>query len=151
MSYTHPELLATLDDRVRQVVVNWPQLVVGALEQQIDLTSFRLGTKPEAGKQLTRVFQYNDLDAGNHQAHVTAMMMKRTYAIVGANPIDHDRKYPRVTIESPLEAHVELSPATRDVAAAIKRWWGTALDGTGAGSEVMAAGRGRFRPELGPV
>lgn len=130
LSYMHPELLATLDDRVRQVVVNWPRLVVDALEERIDLTSFRLGGKPEADKQLARVFQYNDLDAGYQQAHVTAMVMKRAYAIVGANPIERDRRYPRVTIESPLEVHVELEPATREVVAAIKRWWDTALDGT---------------------
>lgn len=35
-----------------------------------------------------------------------------------------------MTIESPLEVHVELDPATREVVAAIKRWWDTALDGT---------------------
>lgn len=83
LSYMHPELLATLDDRVRQVVVNWARLVVDALEERIDLTSFRLGGKPEADKQLARVFQYNDLDAGYQPAHVTAMVMKRAFAIVG--------------------------------------------------------------------
>jgi hypothetical protein len=25
LSYMHPELLATLDDRVRQLVINWPR------------------------------------------------------------------------------------------------------------------------------
>jgi hypothetical protein len=51
----HPELLATLDDRVCQVVVNWARLVVDALAERIDLTSFRLGGKPAADKQLARV------------------------------------------------------------------------------------------------
>jgi hypothetical protein len=117
LSYMRPELLAMLDDRVRQVVVNWARLVVDALEERIDLTSFRLGRKPEADKQLARVFQYNGLDASYQLAHITAMVTKRAYAIVGANPVETDRKYPRVTIESPLEMHAELDPATREVVA----------------------------------
>ena len=31
LSYMHPELLGILDERVRQVVINWPRLVVDAL------------------------------------------------------------------------------------------------------------------------
>jgi hypothetical protein len=46
LSYMHPELLDTLDDRVRQVVVNWPQLVVDALEERIDLTGSGWAASP---------------------------------------------------------------------------------------------------------
>jgi hypothetical protein len=130
LSYMHPELLETLDDRVRQVVVNWPRLVVDALEERIDLTGFRLGGRPEADAELGHIWQYNDLDQGYQQAHVTAMVMKRAYAIVGTNPDPSDRRYPLVTIESPQEVHVELDPATRRVVAGIKRWTDTGLDET---------------------
>ncbi|OXM53762.1 MULTISPECIES: phage portal protein [Amycolatopsis] len=129
LSYMHPELEATLDERVRQVVINWPRLVVDALEERIDLNGFRLGGKPDVDRELDHVAQYNDLDAGYQQAHVTAMVMKRAYAIVGTNPRRADAKYPLVTIESPLEVHVELDPATRRVIAAIKRWHDVAPDG----------------------
>jgi hypothetical protein len=122
LSYMHPELVDTLDERVRQVVINWPRLVVDALEERIDLQGFRLGGQPANDTELDHVAQYNDLDAGYQQAHVTAMVMKRAYAIVGSNPRAADAKYPLVTIESPLEVHVELDPATRRVVAAIKRW-----------------------------
>ncbi len=40
-SYVHPELVDTLDERVRQVVINWPRPVVDALEERIDLQGFR--------------------------------------------------------------------------------------------------------------
>ncbi|SFO82637.1 Phage portal protein, SPP1 Gp6-like [Amycolatopsis arida] len=129
LSYMHPELMDTLDERVRQVVINWPRLVVDALEERIDLQGFRLGGRPELDAELDHVAQYNDLDAGYQQAHVTAMVMKRAYAIVGTNPRVADERYPLVTIESPLEVHVELDPATRRVAAAIKRWHDLAPDG----------------------
>ncbi|MFE0021916.1 phage portal protein [Amycolatopsis sp. NPDC059021] len=122
LSYMHPELVDTLDERVRQVVINWPRLIVDALEERIDFQGVRLGGEPEADTELAHIAQYSDLDAGYQQAHVTAMVMKRAYAIVGANPKPADAKYPLVTIESPLEVHVELDPATRQVVAAIKRW-----------------------------
>ncbi|WP_395475233.1 phage portal protein [Saccharopolyspora spinosa] len=129
LSYMHPELVETLDERVRQVVINWPRLVVDALEERIDLQGFRLGGKLELDADLDHVAQYNDLDAGYQQAHVTAMVMKRAYAIVGSNPRVGDAQYPLVTIESPLEVHVELDPATRRVIAAIKRWHDQLPDG----------------------
>ncbi|WP_240521966.1 phage portal protein [Amycolatopsis vastitatis] len=129
LSYMHPELQATLDERVRQVVINWPRLVVDALEERIDLQGFRLGGQPANDTELDHVAQYNDLDAGYQQAHVTAMVMKRAYAIVGANPRPGEAKYPLVTIESPLEVHVELDPATKRVVAAIKRRHDLAPDG----------------------
>lgn len=129
LSYMHPELLDTLDDRVRQVVINWPRLVVDALEERIDLQGFRYGGKPDLDEDLDHIMKYNLLGEGYQQAHVTAMVMKRAYAIVGANPRPNDSQYPLVTIESPLECHVELDPATRHTIAGIKRWYEYTLDG----------------------
>ncbi|MGI8312739.1 phage portal protein [Saccharopolyspora hattusasensis] len=100
-----------------------------ALDERIDLQGFRLGGQPKLDLNLDHVAQYNDLNAGYQQAHVTAMVMKRAYAIVGANARPADTQYPLVTIESPLEVHVELDPATRRVIAAIKRWQGALPDG----------------------
>lgn len=37
LSYLHLELVDTLAERIRQVVINWPRLVVDALEERIDL------------------------------------------------------------------------------------------------------------------
>lgn len=130
LSYMHPELLTTLDDRVRQVVINWPRLVVDALEERIDLDGFRLGGKPTNDEQLGHIWQYNDLDAGYQQAHVTAMVCKRAYVIVGANPSTTDARFPIITVESPLEVHAELHPATRRVVAARKTWREQQLDDT---------------------
>lgn len=120
LSYMHPELVQLIGDRVRQLVLNWPRLVVDALEERIDLQGFRLGGQSEMDDDLRAIFQYNDLDAGYQMAHVTAMIMRRAYAIVGPNP--RDPKYPVVTVESPLATHVELDPQTNEVIAAVKRW-----------------------------
>lgn len=120
LSYMHPELLALIGDRVRQLVLNWPRLVVDALEERIDLQGFRLGGSGTVDRELKRIFQLNNLDAGYQQAHITAMAMRRAYTIVAPN-ID-DPAHPVVSVESPLHVHVELEPATRQVIAAVKRW-----------------------------
>jgi hypothetical protein len=86
LSYMHPELVDTLDERVHQVVINWPRLVVDALEGRIDLQGFRLGGQPANDTELDHVAQYNDLDAGYQQAHVTAMVMKRRTRSSAATP-----------------------------------------------------------------
>src|SRR5437667_12729753 len=50
LSYMHPELLRRLDDRVRQVVVNWPELVVDSLDERLDVMGFKLGVQEEADR-----------------------------------------------------------------------------------------------------
>ncbi|GAB3459198.1 phage portal protein [Actinophytocola sediminis] len=130
LSYLHPELLTTLDDRVRQLVINWPRQVVDALEERIDLDGFRIGGQSAIDEDLDHIWQYNDLDAGYQQAHVTSMVGKRAYVIVGANPNPADADFPIITVESPLEVHAELDPATRRVVAARKAWTDRQLDDT---------------------
>src|SRR4051812_14756949 len=90
LAYLHPELLMELDDRIQQVVIAWPELVIDCLDERLDLLSFRIGgqAKPDAG--LGEIWQYNDLDQGSQQAHVEALVMKRSYAIVGSRGDDDD-------------------------------------------------------------
>jgi hypothetical protein len=68
LSYMHPELVDTPDERVPQVVINWPRLVVDALEADRP-PDLRLGGQPEVDEALNHVAQYNDLDPGDQQAH----------------------------------------------------------------------------------
>ena len=50
LSYMHPEQLRRLGNRVRQVVVNWPELVVDSLDERLDVTGVparrRAGSRP---------------------------------------------------------------------------------------------------------
>ncbi|CRK55438.1 Phage capsid and scaffold [Alloactinosynnema sp. L-07] len=120
LSYMHPELLRRLDGRVRQVVVNWPELVVDSLDERLDVTGFRLGGRDAADRDLWRIWQANRLDLHAQQAHIDALVTGRAFAIVGTN--EDDEQTPLVTVESPLEVHAELDPRTRRVRAALKRW-----------------------------
>lgn len=127
LKYLHPELLAELDNRLEQVVIGWPELVVDCLDERLDVQGFRVSGQAEPDAGLEEIWQYNDLDEWSQQGHVEALVMRRSFAIVGAN--DESDEPPIITIESPLEVHAEFDPRTREVAAAVKRWEEEDVDG----------------------
>jgi len=118
LSYMHPELLRELQGRVRQLVINWPRLVVDSLEERLDVEGFRLGD--DVDERMWQWWQANSLDLASQQAHVEALAMRRSFAIVGSNPDDPGT--PLVTVESPLQVIARRDPATRRVEAAAKVW-----------------------------
>src|SRR3954453_1302585 len=82
LSYMHPELLRRLDNRVRQVVVNWPELVVDSLTERLDVTGFRLGGEQAADRELREIWQANRLGLYSEQASIDALVLGRSFAIV---------------------------------------------------------------------
>jgi hypothetical protein len=120
LSYMAPELLNELQDRMRQVVINWPQLVVDSLEERLDVEGFRYADSETTADDLWSIWQANDLDEGSQQGHVDALALGRAYVIVGAN--DEDDDTPLITVESALQVYAERDPRTRKVLAAVKRW-----------------------------
>lgn len=120
LCYMHPQLVKEIGDRVTQVVINWPQLVVDSVEERLDRVGFRLPTAEEDDEDLERVWQANDLDSESQLCHVDALALGRGYTIVGTNEDDADT--PLVTVESPLQVFADLDPRTRLPRAAIKRW-----------------------------
>ncbi|MBR8638600.1 phage portal protein [Streptomyces tuirus] len=120
LSYMAPELQRELEESVRQVVVNWPRLVVDSIEERLDVEGFRFPGEAEADAELWRIWQANDLDEQSQQGHLDALVMRRAYVVVGSNDADPDT--PIVTVESALDVYAEHDPRTRRVAAAVKRW-----------------------------
>lgn len=120
LSYLAPELQAEMDERIRQVVVNWPQLVVDSLEERLDIEGFRFPEEAEADAELWRLWQANGLDSGSHQGHLDAFIQRRSYVIVGAR--EDDPRTPLITVESAMDVYAEHDPRTGAVAAAVKRW-----------------------------
>ena len=118
LSYMHPELLKELQGRVRQLVINWPRLVVDSLEERLDVEGFRLNDRVD--DRIWGWWQGNGLDLASQQAHIEALALRRAYAIVGSNP--EDPEMPLVTVESPLQVITRRDPATRTITAAIKQW-----------------------------
>lgn len=123
MSYMSPELQRELEGRVRQVVVNWPRLVVDSLEERLDVEGFRLsGSVPD--QRLWEFWVANNLDEASQQAHIEALTARRAYAIVGSG----DGDIPLITVESATQVYAVHDPRTRAVKAALKSW--TEDDGT---------------------
>lgn len=120
LSYLAPELQAEMDERIRSVVVNWPQLVADSIEERLDVEGFRFPEEAESDKELWRIWQANRLDAKSHQGHLDALVMRRSYVIVGAR--EGDDVTPLITLESALDVFAEHDPRTGEVEAAVKRW-----------------------------
>ncbi|WP_079053971.1 phage portal protein [Streptomyces graminilatus] len=120
LSYMHPELLKEIGEQIRQVVINWPQLVIDAIEERLDVEGFRYPDTDSASDELWRIWQANGMDEKSQQAHTDALVMKRSFLVVGSNP--KDATTPLVTAESPLQMYADFDPATRQIRAALKRY-----------------------------
>ncbi|MCX4886050.1 phage portal protein [Streptomyces sp. NBC_00847] len=120
LSYLNPELLEELGDQIRQVVINWPSLVVDSLEERLDVEGFRYADDEAAADDLWSIWQANGMDEKSQQGHIDALVMRRSFVVVGTNEKNAD--VPLLTVESPLQMQVDRDPRTRQVRAALKRW-----------------------------
>lgn len=118
--YMHPEIFREIGDRLQQVVIAWPMLVVDSVEERLDVEGFRLPDAGEADGELWRVWQENSLDEESQLGHTDALVMKRAYLAVGTNEDDADT--PLVTFESPLEVYADVDPRNRRSRAALRRY-----------------------------
>jgi hypothetical protein len=116
-------------------IVAWPGTYVDAIEERNTLEGFVLPDKTEADKDLWRVWQENDLDRESKLAHLDALVLGRSFVVVGAGDGETpdapsaedgnddrqpDPATPLITVESANEMAAELSPRTREVVAAAK-------------------------------
>lgn len=120
LSYMHPELIQQLEGQVRQVVINWPQMVVDALEERLDIEGFRRPDQASGDDTLWQIWQASDMDAGSQRAHVEALALGRSYVTVGAGDAPDDP--PIITDETALDMYATTDPRTRKTAAAVRRW-----------------------------
>lgn len=120
LSYMHPELVAQLEGQVRQVVINWPQLVVDAVEERLNIEGFCRPDQASGDDDLWNIWEANDMDSGSQQVHVEALALSRSYVTVGTP--DDKGDPPVICDESALDMIHVTDPRTREVAAAVRRW-----------------------------
>lgn len=120
LSYMHPELINQLDGQVRQVVINWPQMIVDSLEERLDIEGFRRPEQASGDQTLWDIWEDNDMDAGSQRAHVEALALGRSYVTIGSPDAPGDA--PVITDESALDVIAIVDPRTRKVGAALRRW-----------------------------
>jgi hypothetical protein len=119
LTYMHPEIFREVQDRIKPVIIAWPQLVVDAIDERLDVRGFRLPDEEGEDKDLWRVWQANDMDEQSGMAHIDALGMKRAYVSAGSNEDDEDT--PILAAESPLEMFADIDPRTRKERAALRR------------------------------
>lgn len=120
LKYMAPAMAAEIGDRVSQLVMNWLRFGAEAYENRLDVEGFRYRGSSSSDDELWRIWQVNGLDEQAQQAHLDALVLGRSYVIVGSGDGDDDD--PVVTVESPFQVFAERDPRTRKVTAAVKRW-----------------------------
>jgi hypothetical protein len=73
---------------VRQVVINWPRLVVDSVEERLDVEGFRFPGEPASDAELWRIWQANDMDEQSQQGHLDSLVMGRAYVVIGVRGDD---------------------------------------------------------------
>lgn len=119
LKYMAQAMQAEIGDRVSQLVLNWLRFGAEAYENRLDIEGFRYRGSSSSDDELWRVWQANGLDEQAQQAHLDALVLGRSYVIVGSDAESDD---PIVTVESPFQVFAERDPRTRRVTAAVKRW-----------------------------
>lgn len=119
IAFLAPEVRAATSNRLSNLVVNWPRLVVRAVEERLNVSGFRLGKDQPADTALWDMWQANNLDEGAQQAHQESLIHGRAYALVWAGI---NRDTPRITIESAKQVIVEHAVGSRQRVRALKRF-----------------------------
>jgi hypothetical protein len=118
LTYMHPEILREVADRIRPVIIFWPQMVVDSVEERLRLEGFKTGNR-KLDAELWRVWRASKMQLGFRQNTVDSLVMRRSYVCVGSNA--DDKKTPIITPESPLELYADEDPRTRQVRSALRR------------------------------
>lgn len=108
------------ENRLQNVSVNWPRLVVDSIAERLYVEGFRTDAGPDAG--LWDLWQRSGMDDKSSQAHLDALIFGRSFVMVWADGMGR----PRISVESPLQIMVEVDPVSGEVIAALKRWTNSA-------------------------
>jgi hypothetical protein len=120
LQFIAPEVRAQVGGRLAPVVVNWPRLAIGSLEERLKVNGFRLGGPTSAAdERLWSWWLDNDLDHGSKLAHLDAMLYGRSYVSVWAGD---DPATPSIRAESARQVAIAYEPGTRRRTAAVKVW-----------------------------
>lgn len=120
LSFLHPEIQANVRGRLQNLAINWPRVIVGSIEERLDVEGFRLGSDEAADRELWRIWQANDLDEWSQLAITDAMVHGRAFLSVWAG--EDDPATPRIAVESARQMVVSYKAGTRTVDAALKVW-----------------------------
>lgn len=99
-------------------VVNWPRLVVSAIEERLDIEGIRIGDDPDPDEEMWSWWLHNDLAEQSTLLHTEAFVTGRAFITVG---FDEDTpEIPRICAESARTMSADVDPRTGAVRAAAR-------------------------------
>jgi len=98
---------------------NWCPVVVGACEQRLNVTGFRVGDNPAGDPAAWKIWQDNDLDLQAQMAHTDALALGAAYIIPWYDANDGVE----ITVNSPQGTIIETHPKFRRRRLAGLRCW----------------------------
>jgi hypothetical protein len=121
LSFLHPDVVRQVEGRLTSLSINWARVVIGSIEERLDVEGFRLGVDQTADDDLWRIWQANDLDEWSQLGHVDAMTFGRAFGLVWGD--EGDPETPKISVESATQMTVKYRPGSRriDVAAKVFR------------------------------
>lgn len=119
LAFMSPEVQLQVGNRVTPVAINWPRVIVGSIEERLDVEGFRLAQDSPVDDTLWDIWQANDLDEWSQLAHIDALVYGRAFVSVWAGDVP---EIPRIAVESARQMAVAYKPGTRQVVAALKLW-----------------------------
>ncbi len=103
--------------RGMHTVVGWPQITVDALDERLDVESFRYTNSTSADMALWELWQASNMDEEHQLAQLDALIYGRSYVCVGAAD---DGYGALITVESPLQMSAQWDERSRQITAALR-------------------------------
>jgi hypothetical protein len=108
-------------DDMCALILNFPELVVEAHNDRLDVEGFRFPGESTGDETLWRIWQANNMDEQSVMGHTDALGLSRAAVIVGPNGDDPTGE-PIITVESPFDVSWIRHPATGQAIKGQKCW-----------------------------
>jgi hypothetical protein len=120
MQYLSDAMRDQFGEEICQLVLNFPELVVDAHNDRLDVEGFRFPGEAAGDADLWTIWQANNMDEQSVMGHGEALGLSRAAVIVGANPDPAGE--PIITVESPFDVSWIRDPASGRAVLAQKCW-----------------------------
>lgn len=120
LAFLPPDVKAQVGDRIPEMVLNVPRVVIGSIEERLDVEGFALSRNEDVDETLLDIWQGNDLDEWSQICHIEALKHGISFVTVWGDDANPD--IPRIAVESAHQMAVQFAPGTRQVIRAAKRW-----------------------------
>jgi len=113
LGFLHPEVRAQVEDRLESLSINWARVIIGSIEERLDVRGFRIGSETEVDQEVWDMYLANGLDTWSQLGHTDAMKHGRAFGLAWADEDAPDE--PRMTIESASQMTVLYKPGTTKI------------------------------------